>query len=161
MIWVFIIVVIWVIYIIFEKKLKKIKINNRIHELPESSLRVVGKIFYEEGEEYEHEVIVVLYQNELKTVIGIESEKFIKVQKNAIIAQETTGEVGVYIDVMRVGYLNADSAIEFCNFIKSKGFSKRDAFEVEAIVMGNPKGDKWFVKLNMPCEMQKFRYKIY
>ncbi|MFW1953329.1 hypothetical protein [Acinetobacter beijerinckii] len=158
MIWVFIIIVIWVIYIIFEKKFKK---NSRMHELSESSLRVVGKIFYEEGEEYEHEVIVVLYQNELKTVIGIESEKFIKVQKNAIIAQEATGEVGVYIDVMRVGYLNADSAIEFCNFIKSKGFSKRDAFEVEAIVMGNPKGDKWFVKLNMPCEMQKFRYKIY
>ncbi|ENU92765.1 hypothetical protein BJD20_06630 [Acinetobacter proteolyticus] len=158
MIWVFLIIVIWVLYIVFGKKISN---RNRVQEFPNFTLNIVGKIFYEKDEEYEHEVIVVLYQNELKTVIGIDSEKFIKVKKDAIVAQEDTGEVGVYIDAMRVGYLNADSAKEFCNFIKTKNLSKNDAFDVEAIIIGNPKGDKWYVKLNMPSKMQKFRYKIY
>jgi len=61
----------------------------------------------------------------------------------------------------RIGYLDEKSAKEFCNFIKIKGLSKNDAFEVEAVVFGNPKGNKWHVKLNMPSKMQKFRYKIY
>jgi len=80
-------------------------------------------------------------------------------QKDAIVAQEDTGEVGVYIDAMRVGYLHADSAKESCNFIKTKNLSKNDAFEVESIIIGNPKGDKWYVKLNMPCKMQNAKCK--
>lgn len=148
----------WILYFLFEKNIRKI---GRVQELPDSTLNILGKIFNEAGEEYVHEVIVILYQNELKTVVGIESEEFIKVKKNAIIAQEATGEIGVYIDTLRVGYLNTNSAREFCNFIKIKGLSPHDAFEVDAIVMGNPKGDEWYVKLNMPNDMHKFRYKLY
>ncbi|KKW80159.1 hypothetical protein AAV96_06005 [Acinetobacter sp. AG1] len=158
MVWVFLIIISWVLYIVFEEKIKK---KSRVQELPNFTLNIIGKIFFEKDEEFEHNVSVVLYQNELKTVIGIDSEQFIRVKKDAIIAQEDTGEVGVYIDAMRIGYLDANSAKEFCNFIKIKGLSKNDAFEVEAVVFGNPKGDKWHVKLNMPSKMQKFRYKIY
>ncbi|MCH7331812.1 hypothetical protein [Acinetobacter modestus] len=158
MIWAFLIIISWVLYIVFEEKIKK---KSRVQELPNFTLNIIGKIFFEKDEEFEHNVSVVLYQNELKTVIGIDSEQFIRVKKDAIIAQEDTGEVGVYIDAMRIGYLDVNSAKEFCNFIKIKGLSKNDAFEVEAVVFGNPKGDKWHVKLNMPSKMQKFRYKIY
>ncbi|WP_288402240.1 hypothetical protein [uncultured Acinetobacter sp.] len=158
MIWAFLIIISWVLYIVFEEKIKK---KNRVQEFPNFTLNIIGKIFFEKDEEFEHNVSVVLYQNELKTVIGIDSEQFIRVKKDAIIAQEDTGEVGVYIDAMRIGYLDINSAKEFCNFIKIKGLSKNDAFEVEAVVFGNPKGDKWHVKLNMPSKMQKFRYKIY
>lgn len=158
MVWAFLIIISWVLYIVFEEKIKK---KSRVQELPNFTLNIIGKIFFEKDEEFEHNVSVVLYQNELKTVIGIDSEQFIRVKKDAIIAQEDTGEVGVYIDAMRIGYLDAKSAKEFCNFIKIKGLSKNDAFEVEAVVFGNPKGDKWHVKLNMPSKMQKFRYKIY
>ncbi|MCH7386648.1 hypothetical protein MMO39_04940 [Acinetobacter modestus] len=158
MIWAFLIIISWVLYIVFEEKIKK---KSRVQELPNFTLNIIGKIFFEKDEEFEHNVNVVLYQNELKTVIGIDSEQFIRVKKDAIIAQEDTGEVGVYIDAMRIGYLDVNSAKEFCNFIKIKGLSKNDAFEVEAVVFGNPKGDKWHVKLNMPSKMQKFRYKIY
>ncbi|WP_336916498.1 hypothetical protein [Acinetobacter modestus] len=158
MVWVFLIIISWVLYIVFEEKIKK---KSRVQELPNFTLNIIGKIFFEKDEEFEHNVSVVLYQNELKTVIGIDSEQFIRVKKDAIIAQEDTGEVGVYIDAMRIGYLDANSAKEFCNFIKIKGLSKNDAFEVEAVVFGNPKGDKWHVKLNMPSKMKKFRYKIY
>ena len=158
MVWAFLIIISWVLYIVFEEKIKK---KSRVQELPNFTLNIIGKIFFEKDEEFEHNVSVVLYQNELKTVIGIDSEQFIRVKKDAIIAQEDTGEVGVYIDAMRIGYLDVNSAKEFCNFIKIKGLSKNDAFEVEAVVFGNPKGDKWHVKLNMPSKMQKFRYKIY
>lgn len=158
MIWAVIIIFIWVLYVVFEKKIKR---HSRVQELPEFTLNIVGKIFSDDGDSYEHEVIVVLYQNELKTVVGIESEKFIKVKKIAIIAKEDENTVGVYIDAMRVGYLNGDSADEFSNFIKTRNFSEHDAFEVDTVVMGNPKGDKWFVKLDMPPNMHKFRYKIY
>jgi hypothetical protein len=158
MIWAFLIIISWVLYIVFEEKIKK---KSRVQEFPNFTLNIIGKIFFEKDEEFEHNVSVVLYQNELKTVIGIDSEQFIRVKKDAIIAQEDTGEVGVYIDAMRIGYLDVNSAKEFCNFIKIKGLSKNDAFEVEAVVFGNPKGDKWHVKLNMPSKMQKFRYKIY
>lgn len=152
------IVLLWLLYFKFEKSIRK---KGRVQEMPNTTLNILGKIFNEAGDEYGHEVIVILYQNELKTVIGIESEEFIKVKKDAIIAQEATGEVGVYIDTLRVGYLNTSSAKEFCNFIKIKSLSEHDAFEVDAIIIGNPKGDKWYVKLNMPHDMQKFRYKLY
>lgn len=55
----------------FEIRIKK---HSRVLELPEFTLNIAGKIYSEKGEEYEHEVIVALYQNELKTVIGIQSE---------------------------------------------------------------------------------------
>lgn len=158
MIWVFLIIISLVLYIVFGDKIKN---KNSVQEFPDFTLNIIGKIFFEKGEEFEHNVSVVFYQNELKTVIGIDSEQFIRVKKDAIIAQEDTGLVAVYIDAMRIGYLDINSSKEFCNFIKIKGLSKNDAFEVEAVVFGNPKGDKWHVKLNMPSKMQKFRYKIY
>lgn len=112
MIWVFIIIIIWVIYVIFEIRIKK---HSRVLELPEFTLNIAGKIYSEKGEEYEHEVIVALYQNELKTVIGIQSEKHIKVERIVILAIEDVDKVGVYLDALRIGYLDKDSAREFCN----------------------------------------------
>ena len=158
MIWVFIIIIIWVIYVIFEIRIKK---HSRVLELPEFTLNIAGKIYYEEGEEYEHEVIVALYQNELKTVICIQSEKHIKVERTVILAIEDVDKVGVYLDALRIGYLNKDSAREFCNFIKTKKLSLNDGFEVDAIIMGNLEGDRWLVQLSMPSKLQKFRFKLY
>ncbi|MGG2096160.1 hypothetical protein ABFY41_11400 [Acinetobacter haemolyticus] len=158
MIWVFIIIIIWVIYVIFEIRIKK---HSRVLELPEFTINIAGKIYYEEDEEYEHEVIVVLYQNELKTVIGIESEKYIKVERTVILAIEDIDKVGVYLDALRIGYLNKDSAKEFCNFIKTKKLLLNDGFEVDAVIMGNLEGDKWLVQLSMPSKLQKFRFKLY
>ncbi|EQB3946772.1 hypothetical protein ACYJH6_003884, partial [Acinetobacter baumannii] len=102
-----------------------------------------------------------LYQNELKTVIGIQSEKHIKVERIVILAIEDVDKVGVYLDALRIGYLDKDSAREFCNFIKTKKLSLNDGFEVEAIIMGNLEGDRWLVQLNMPSKLQKFRFKLY
>jgi hypothetical protein len=158
MIWAFLVFVLGVLLIIFWER---IKMKSSVQEFPNFTLHIVGKIYFEAGEEFEHMVGVILFQNELKTVIGIDSEEFIKVKKNALIAQEETGEVGVYIDAMRIGYLDSDSAKEFCNFIKTKNLSKNDAFDVEAIVMGNLDGDRWLVQLSIPSKLQRFRYKLY
>lgn len=62
---------------------------------------------------------------------------------------------------LRIGYLDKESAREFCNFIKTKKLSLNDGFEVEAIIMGNLEGDRWLVQLNMPSKLQKFRFKLY
>ncbi|MFG4552416.1 hypothetical protein ACF0CU_15455, partial [Acinetobacter baumannii] len=51
-------------------------------------------------------------------------------------------------------------ASSFVNFLKIKGFSDKDAFEVDAIIISE-KTSKWSVKLDIPYDMEKFRFDKY
>ncbi|MGE8552239.1 MAG: hypothetical protein ACN6NN_15170, partial [Acinetobacter calcoaceticus] len=76
-------------------------------ELPESTLKIAGKIFTENKNFFEHEIIVILYQEELITLVGNQNGGSVKVFKNAVICLEKeTNKIAVYIDTLRVGYLN-------------------------------------------------------
>ncbi|MDA3559430.1 hypothetical protein MKL42_18400 [Acinetobacter sp. AOR15_HL] len=130
-------------------------------ELPENTLKIAGKIFTENKNFFEHEIIVILYQEELITLVGNQNGGSVKVFKNAVICLEKeTNKIAVYIDTLRVGYLNKINSSSFVNFLKTKGFSERDAFEVDAIIMSE-KLSQWSVKLDIPYDMEKFRFDKY
>ncbi|MBD0210773.1 hypothetical protein IAF39_20275, partial [Acinetobacter baumannii] len=101
------------------------------------------------------------YQEELITLVGNQNGDRTKVFKNAVICLEKeTDKIAVYIDTLRVGYLNKINASSFVNFLKIKGFSDKDAFEVDAIIISE-KTSKWSVKLDIPYDMEKFRFDKY
>ncbi|WP_127491213.1 hypothetical protein [Acinetobacter calcoaceticus] len=130
-------------------------------ELPESTLKIAGKIFTENKNFFEHEIIVILYQEELITLVGNQNGGSVKVFKNAVICLEKeTNKIAVYIDTLRVGYLNKINSSSFVNFLKIKGFSERDAFEVDAVIMSEELS-QWSVKLDIPYDMEKFRFDKY
>ncbi|MGN2483011.1 hypothetical protein [Acinetobacter calcoaceticus] len=130
-------------------------------ELPESTLKIAGKIFTENKNFFEHEVIVILYQEELITLVGNQNVGSVKVFKNAVICLEKeTNKIAVYIDTLRVGYLNKINSSSFVNFLKIKGFSEKDAFEVDAVIMSEELS-QWSVKLDIPYDMEKFRFDKY
>lgn len=130
-------------------------------ELPESTLKIAGKIFTENKNFFEHEIIVILYQEELITLVGNQNGGRFKVFKNAVICLEKeTNKIAVYIDTLRVGYLNKINSSSFVNFLKIKGFSERDAFEVDAVIMSEELS-QWSVKLDIPYDMEKFRFDKY
>lgn len=130
-------------------------------ELPESTLKIAGKIFTENKNFFEHEIIVILYQEELITLVGNQNGGSVKVFKNAVICLEKeTNKIAVYIDTLRVGYLNKINSFSFVNFLKTKGFSERDAFEVDAVIMSEELS-QWSVKLDIPYDMEKFRFDKY
>lgn len=130
-------------------------------ELPESTLKIAGKIFTENKNFFEHEIIVTLYQEELITLVGNQNGDRNNVFKNAVICLEKeTNKIAVYIDTLRVGYLNKINSSSFVNFLKTKGFSERDAFEVDAVIMSE-KINQWSVKLDIPYDMEKFRFDKY
>jgi len=130
-------------------------------ELPESTLKIAGKIFTENKNFFEHEIIVILYQEELITLVGNQNGGRFKVFKNAVICLEKeTNKIAVYIDTLRVGYLNKINSSSFVNFLKIKGFSERDAFEVDAVIMSE-ESSQWSVKLDIPYDMEKFRFDKY
>ncbi|MNI08176.1 hypothetical protein D3C81_681130 [compost metagenome] len=130
-------------------------------ELPESTLKIAGKIFTENKNFFEHEIIVILYQEELITLVGNQNVGSVKVFKNAVICLEKeTNKIAVYIDTLRVGYLNKINSSSFVNFLKIKGFSERDAFEVDAVIMSEELS-QWSVKLDIPYDMEKFRFDKY
>lgn len=130
-------------------------------ELPESTLKIAGKIFTENKNFFEHEIIVILYQEELITLVGNQNGGSVKVFKNAVICLEKeTNKIAVYIDTLRVGYLNKINSSSFVNFLKTKGFSEKDAFEVDAVIMSEELS-QWSVKLDIPYDMEKFRFDKY
>lgn len=130
-------------------------------ELPESTLKIAGKIFTENKNFFEHEIIVILYQEELITLVGNQNIGSVKVFKNAVICLEKeTNKIAVYIDTLRVGYLNKINSSSFVNFLKIKGFSEKDAFEVDAVIMSEELS-QWSVKLDIPYDMEKFRFDKY
>lgn len=130
-------------------------------ELPESTLKIAGKIFTENKNFFEHEIIVILYQEELITLVGNQNVGSVKVFKNAVICLEKeTNKIAVYIDTLRVGYLNKINSSSFVNFLKIKGFSEKDAFEVDAVIMSEGLS-QWSVKLDIPYDMEKFRFDKY
>lgn len=130
-------------------------------ELPESTLKIAGKIFTENKNFFEHEIIVILYQEELITLVGNQNVGSVKVFKNAVICLEKeTNKIAVYIDTLRVGYLNKINSSSFVNFLKIKGFSAKDAFEVDAVIMSEELS-QWSVKLDIPYDMEKFRFDKY
>lgn len=130
-------------------------------ELPESTLKIAGKIFTENKNFFEHEIIVILYQEELITLVGNQNVGSVKVFKNAVICLEKeTNKIAVYIDTLRVGYLNKINSSSFVNFLKIKGFSEKDAFEVDAVIMSEELS-QWSVKLDIPYDMEKFRFDKY
>lgn len=130
-------------------------------ELPESTLKIAGKIFTENKNFFEHEIIVILYQEELITLVGNQNGGSVKVFKNAVICLEKeTDKIAVYIDTLRVGYLNKINSSSFVNFLKIKGFSERDAFEVDAVIISEELS-QWSVKLDIPYDMEKFRFDKY
>ncbi|MBI1448305.1 hypothetical protein [Acinetobacter sp. AC1-2] len=130
-------------------------------ELPESTLKIAGKIFTDHKNFFEHEIIVILYQEELITLVGNQNVGSVKVFKNAVICLEKeTNKIAVYIDTLRVGYLNKINSSSFVNFLKTKGFSERDAFEVDAVIISEELS-QWSVKLDIPYDMEKFRFDKY
>ncbi|MBJ9721106.1 hypothetical protein I5515_04765 [Acinetobacter calcoaceticus] len=151
----FIILLLIFAYILF-KLFSKVNL-----ELPESTLKIAGKIFTENKDFFEHEIIVILYQEELITLVGNENSDKMKVFKNAVICLEKeTNKIAVYIDTLRVGYLNKINSSSFVNFLKIKGFSERDAFEVDAVIISE-ESNQWSVKLDIPYDMEKFRFDKY
>ena len=136
-------------------------------ELPEKTIRVTGKIFSENKNNFEHEIVVTLYQEELIILVGERSEEKVKVFKIAVILLETeTQKIAVYIDTLRVGYLSKINAFEYIRFLKTKGFNENDAFEADALIIGSLIDkqlniSKWCVKLDIPNNMHKFRFDGY
>ncbi|MEQ1379085.1 hypothetical protein ABLU14_19535, partial [Acinetobacter nosocomialis] len=51
---------------------------------------------------------------------------------------------------LRVGYLNKINAHSFSDFLKIKGFNKRDAFEVDAVIISENLS-LWSVRLDRLC----------
>ncbi|MCU4503659.1 hypothetical protein KTI78_10830 [Acinetobacter sp. WU_MDCI_Abxe161] len=151
-----------IIFIFFVFSYILFKVFSKVSlELPESTLKIAGKIFTENKNFFEHEIIVTLYQEELITLVGNQNGDRTKVFKNAVICLEKeTDKIAVYIDTLRVGYLNKINASSFINFLKIKGFSDKDAFEVDAIIISE-KTSKWSVKLDIPYDMEKFRFDKY
>lgn len=95
------------------------------------------------------------------TLVGNQNGGSVKVFKNAVICLEKeTNKIAVYIDTLRVGYLNKINSSSFVNFLKTKGFSERDAFEVDAVIMSEELS-QWSVKLDIPYDMEKFRFDKY
>lgn len=138
------------------------KIFSKVYlELPERTIKIAGKIFTENKNFFEHEIIVTLYQEDLITLVGDQNSDKITVFKNAVICLEKeTNKIAVYIDTLRVGYLNKINSNSFSDFLKIKGFNKKDAFEVDAIIISE-KLSLWSVKLDIPYDMKKFRFDKY
>lgn len=151
-----------IIFILFLFAYILFKLFSKVNlELPESTLKIAGKIFTENKNFFEHEVIVILYQEELITLVGNQNDGRVKVFKNAVICLEKeTNKIAVYIDTLRVGYLNKINSSSFVNFLKIKGFSETDAFEVDAVIMSE-ESNQWSVKLDIPYDMEKFRFDKY
>ncbi|RJE69509.1 hypothetical protein AMS70_16740 [Acinetobacter sp. JS678] len=151
-----------IIFILFFSAYFLFKVFSKVSlELPESTLKIAGKIFTENKNFFEHEIIVTLYQEELITLVGNQNGGITKVFKNAVICLEKgTNKIAVYIDTLRVGYLNKINSSSFVNFLKIKGFSERDAFEVDAVIMSE-ESSQWSVKLDIPYDMEKFRFDKY
>lgn len=151
-----------IVFILFIFSYILFKVFSKVDfELPESTLKIAGKIFTENKNFFEHEIIVILYQEELITLVGNQNGGRFKVFKNAVICLEKeTNKIAVYIDTLRVGYLNKINSSSFVNFLKIKGFSERDAFEVDAVIMSE-ESSQWSVKLDIPYDMEKFRFDKY
>ena len=151
-----------IVFILFVFAYILFKVFSKVNlELPESTLKIAGKIFTENKNFFEHEIIVILYQEELITLVGNQNVGSVKVFKNAVICLEKeTNKIAVYIDTLRVGYLNKINSSSFVNFLKIKGFSERDAFEVDAVIMSE-ESSQWSVKLDIPYDMEKFRFDKY
>ncbi|MBJ9704750.1 hypothetical protein [Acinetobacter calcoaceticus] len=151
-----------IVFILFVFSYILFKVFSKVNlELPESTLKIAGKIFTENKNFFEHEIIVILYQEELITLVGNQNGGRFKVFKNAVICLEKeTNKIAVYIDTLRVGYLNKINSSSFVNFLKIKGFSERDAFEVDAVIMSE-ESSQWSVKLDIPYDMEKFRFDKY
>ncbi|WP_375036838.1 hypothetical protein [Acinetobacter sp. RW6] len=151
-----------IVFILFIFAYILFKVFSKVNlELPESTLKIAGKIFTENKNFFEHEIIVILYQEELITLVGNQNGGRFKVFKNAVICLEKeTNKIAVYIDTLRVGYLNKINSSSFVNFLKIKGFSERDAFEVDAVIMSE-ESTQWSVKLDIPYDMEKFRFDKY
>ncbi|KHN66819.1 hypothetical protein AV645_03025 [Acinetobacter calcoaceticus] len=151
-----------IIFILFLFAYILFKLFSKVNlELPEITLKIAGKIFTENKNLFEHEVIVTLYQEELITLVGNQNDGRVKVFKNAVICLEKeTNKIAVYIDTLRVGYLNKINSSSFVNFLKIKGFSETDAFEVDAVIMSE-ESNQWSVKLDIPYDMEKFRFDKY
>ncbi|MBP2602738.1 MULTISPECIES: hypothetical protein [Acinetobacter] len=151
-----------IVFILFIFAYILFKVFSKVNlELPESTLKIAGKIFTENKNFFEHEIIVILYQEELITLVGNQNGGRFKVFKNAVICLEKeTNKIAVYIDTLRVGYLNKINSSSFVNFLKIKGFSERDAFEVDAVIMSE-ESSQWSVKLDIPYDMEKFRFDKY
>ncbi|MFW1649334.1 hypothetical protein [Acinetobacter nosocomialis] len=139
-----------------------IKFFSKVYlELPEKTIKIAGKIFTENKNFFEHEIVVTLYQEELITLVGEQDGDRVTVFKNAVICLEKeTNKIAVYIDTLRVGYLNKINAHSFSNFLKIKGFNKRDAFEVDAVIISENLS-LWSVRLDIPYDMKKFRFDKY
>lgn len=151
-----------IVFILFVFAYILFKVFSKVNlELPESTLKIAGKIFTENKNFFEHEIIVILYQEELITLVGNQNGGRFKVFKNAVICLEKeTNKIAVYIDTLRVGYLNKINSSSFVNFLKIKGFSEKDAFEVDAVIMSE-ESSQWSVKLDIPYDMEKFRFDKY
>lgn len=151
-----------IVFVLFVFAYILFKVFSKVNlELPESTLKIAGKIFTENKNFFEHEIIVILYQEELITLVGNQNGGRFKVFKNAVICLEKeTNKIAVYIDTLRVGYLNKINSSSFVNFLKIKGFSEKDAFEVDAVIMSE-ESSQWSVKLDIPYDMEKFRFDKY
>ncbi len=136
-------------------------------EIPEKTIRVVGKILSENKNSFEHEIVVTLYQEELLILVGEKSEENFKVFKSAVLWLETeSNKIVVYIDTLKVGYLNKINAFQYSKFLMTKNFMPDDAFEVDAVIIGSMIDpilniSTWLVKLDIPNDMQKFRFDQY
>lgn len=67
---------------------------------------------------------------------------------------------------MKVGYLNKINAFQYSKFLMTKNFMPDDAFEVDAVIIGSMIDpilniSTWLVKLDIPNDMQKFRFNQY
>ncbi len=136
-------------------------------EIPEKTIRVVGKILSENKNSFEHEIVVTLYQEELIILVGEKSEENFKVFKSAVLWLEIeSNKIVVYIDTLKVGYLNKINAFQYSKFLMTKNFMPDDAFEVDAVIIGSMIDpilniSTWLVKLDIPNDMQKFRFNQY
>lgn len=136
-------------------------------EIPEKIIRVVGKILSENKNSFEHEIVVTLYQEELLILVGEKSEENFKVFKSAVLWLEIeSNKIVVYIDTLKVGYLNKINAFQYSKFLMTKNFMPDDAFEVDAVIIGSMIDpilniSTWLVKLDIPNDMQKFRFNQY
>ncbi len=136
-------------------------------EIPEKTIRVVGKILSENKNSFEHEIVVTLYQEELIILVGEKSEENFKVFKSAVLWLEIeSNKIVVYIDTLKVGYLNKINAFQYSKFLMTKNFMPDDAFEVDTVIIGSMIDpilniSTWLVKLDIPNDMQKFRFNQY
>ncbi len=116
---------------------------------------------------FEHEIVVTLYQEELLILVGVKSEENFKVFKSAVLWLEIeSNKIVVYIDTLKVGYLNKINAFQYSKFLMTKNFMPDDAFEVDAVIIGSMIDpilniSTWLVKLDIPNDMQKFRFNQY